>query len=854
VVVLFYAMAFCSGVAALIYEITWARMLGLTFGSTTLSAAAVIAGFMGGMGLGASLYHLAYDRVSRALALYAALEFGIAVTTALLTRTFYDLPDVFARVGGAVPPGLPLAITRFGWVFVLLLIPAMLMGATFPALCTVMIQTAKGLDRHLGKIYGINTIGAAAGALIAGLLLMERIGLTNTVTVANAVNVAVGLAALWLLRTPLAQGDARAAPAAQAAIPTYLPRWITGIVLFVSGFATLAYEILWFRGLRFMVGNSTHALTIVLLIFLVGLGLGALLLQRVARRQAPERDLALCQLLIAVLGLACMVCQTLLFKIPEVYDHLSILSHTVRFSTWSARLAIACLVATITMLPATLFMGLSFPLASRLFLGDVRKLGTRIGSAYLLANLGSILGSLLAAVLLLPLFSTIGGTKVVAGVNLVLAGMLLACVRRQARRWRVPVVAGVAFSVVMTLVLPASLSRVSDRARQGAGIVLFSKDGDLATVEVHQDPQDERKKWMTIDGAAIGWSDGFRQTKYYHKQVMLAHLPMVLDTRIRTTLNMGLGSSATLNTLAGYPEVETLDCVEINAPVVEGARLFPESRVFEDPRVNVVVDDAVHFLLRVDRQYDLIISDGKQDPFYSGNAPLLCREFYQYAFDRLTDAGLFIQWFPLGVLHRDLRINLHTLCDVFPYLEVFAFPPDAIMMLGSRQPVFDRPVRSDERFKRELVARDLSVYLIDHPTALLACWAAGKPQVLALVGDEPLCTWDHLQLDYSAYKAHPDEWSQQNSFGRNSALLLEAERVPRPKNQRFELSAPAYRESAALVRQAYVQAFAGNVPQARALAEQAVHANPHDRIASAVFLNLSQKEAQLRRERRTDGP
>ncbi|HUU85473.1 MAG TPA: fused MFS/spermidine synthase [Phycisphaerae bacterium] len=839
----FYLMAFFSGVAALVYEVTWARMLELTFGSTTLSAAAVIAGFMGGMGLGAWLYHLVYNRSSYPLLIYAGLELGIAVTTVLLTRTFYLLPDFFARAADIIPSGPGLAVVRFVWVFVLLVIPAALMGATFPALCTVMIRTVQGVDRHLGMIYGINTIGAAGGALLAGLVLIERVGLTRTVTAANAINVAVALCALVLFGTALGRGHARATPASEAAIPTYLPRWITGIVLFVSGFATLSYEILWFRALRFVVGNSTYALSVVLIIFLVGLGLGSLLLKRVVRRGSPERDLALCQCLVAVLALVAMACLSGVIAVPALYERVSFFSPEIRAHAWWFRLLLDCGLATITMLPATLFMGLSFPLASRLFLGDVRKLGTRVGGAYLLANLGSILGSLLAAVLLLPLFSTIGGTKVVACINLVLGGALLLHIRRRAAGWVPPVAVSLVLVAVLALVLPASLIRLGETARQGegGGVVIYAKDGDLATVKVLEDPNDPAKKSMAVDGAEIGWSRGYRTDKLYQKQILLAHLPMVLDTRIRHTLNIGLGSGASLYALAEYPEVETLDCVEINQGVVEAARFFPESAVFDDPRVDLVVEDAVHFLLRAGRDYDLIVSDGKQDPFFSGNATLLCREFYLHALNRLTEDGIFIQWVPLGMLHSDFRINLRTFCDVFPHVEVFYYRPFSVYVLGARRALFDRPRLSREEYSSRPIHSDLAPFFLVHPSALLASHWVGKPQIETVLGEGPISTWDHLRLDFSAFKATSGQWTRTEL--RNLNLLLEAEAVPRGDAEMLRLRKPAYRRSESLLRRAQACSLAEEFAEARALVRQAVSVNPESEVARRMLKKMTRRRA-----------
>ena len=126
-----YLLAFVSG-ARLMYELTWARMLALTFGSTTLSAASVIGGFLGGMGVGAWGYHLVRAKLSRPLLVYALLELGIAATTAVLTATFYSLPETLAPVSRLVGAPLVLGVVRVTCVIALLFVPSALMGATFP--------------------------------------------------------------------------------------------------------------------------------------------------------------------------------------------------------------------------------------------------------------------------------------------------------------------------------------------------------------------------------------------------------------------------------------------------------------------------------------------------------------------------------------------------------------------------------------------------------------------------------------------------------------------------------------------------------------------------------------------------
>jgi spermidine synthase len=840
-----YGLALLSGVASLIYEITWAKMLALTFGSTTLSAAAVIAAFMGGMGLGARSYDFVYRRTRRPLLLYGCLEIGIAISTALLTRTFYSLPQFFADLSSVVPPGPCLGLTRFALVFVLLLIPSALMGATFPALCTIMIRSVQGVDRHLGMIYGINTIGGAGGVLLAGLILVERLGLTGSVNAANVINLAVGCAALALVRTAIGRGDGRSARPGQTAIPTHLPRVLTGMVLFVSGLTTLSYEILWFRALRYSVGNSMYALSSVLFVFLVGLGLGAMLLGRITRRQTPERDLALCQCFIAVLALGATTCQLMLLSMPGLREHISIYSSAVQAKPWMSRLFVDTIMATVVMLPATLAMGLSFPLASRLYLGDVKKLGARVGGAYLLANLGSILGAVGGAVLLLPLFGTIGGTKVAAVANLLLGILVWRWARQKSTpRLSPPVLAAIAV-VVLVVALPAAMTFRGETIGDVEAKKIFVEEGDTTTVQVLAKPDKPEVRMMTIDGYAIGWGVGFEKAEFYRKQVLLAHLPMVLDPRIRHTLNVGLGSASTLHTLASYPEVESLDCVEISAAVVRASKFFEASSVFEDPRVTLIVDDALHYLLRSSKKYDAIISDGKQSPFFSGNANLLCREYYQYAMEDLTEDGILVQWIPLGTLSSDFRIILRTLCDVFPYLEVFYLPRRSVFMVGSRRPLAGRPGLSLERYRQLRTATDLAAYFIDHPTSLLSHWTGGKKQLLSLLADTPVSTWDHLLLDFCAFKATSRE--QGRAEVDNIRLLLSADVLPQaPEDRTFDLGSTAYRRSSMKSREACAEFLAGRVTEARMLAEQAVEANPADRVARMLTAELRKLEQTMR--------
>ncbi|MCL4685931.1 fused MFS/spermidine synthase [Myxococcota bacterium] len=819
-----YLFSFLSGAAALIYQVAWAKMLALSFGATTLAVSAVVAGLMGGMGLGAGLYHRAHRRIRAPLRTYAGLEFAIAISAFALTRLLVPLPQWFATLASDVPSGLATDLLRVAASFALLAIPAAFMGATYPALCAALIRSRTGVERHLGAIYGLNTLGAASGALLAGFVTVEQLGLSGSTLLANGINVAVGLGALGLVRQRARHGTPDRPETTDAPLESGLPRALVGAVLVVSGFATLGYEIVWFRGLRYLVGNSTYALTNALVVFLLGLGFGALLYRPVLRRLRPERALGACHLAIGFLALAVIAGEHRILTDPAIKDHLSIFSPVFQIQPWWWRLGATSFAAIALMLPATLLMGLSFPIASRLFVDRVGSIDRRAGGAYLLSNLGSITGSVVAALVLLPLLGTVGATKLLAGLSgLTGAGLLLVAGPRTLRT-AAAALGGLALLAGATSLLPSRLPIDGDGiVRLMLPQILYEKEGDLASVQVRSSSENPAHRGMVIDGTVIAASRGWIPT-LYEKQVLLAHLPMLLDRTIRRTLNVGLASGSTVAALASYPEVETLDVVEINGPVLEAARYFEESAVLEDPRVTVEIEDAVHSLLRSSTRYDLIISDGKQNEDFSGNARILSREFYAFSAQSLTSCGLFVQWIALSLAPEGFDTVLRTLLDVFPEIEVFYSPPSNVFMVASRCPIEGRPQRTEADLRGLQAERDLLAYGYAGPRDVLSRWIASAAGLRATLPDGPINAADRLVLEYTTYRA---ELAALRSPAPNLERLLAANTsVPSPAGLALAPAEEPAAQSSQRLFEAYRQSMAGQHEDARRLVRQLLADQP----------------------------
>lgn len=832
-----YLLAVLSGAAALVYQVAWVKMLALTFGSTTGAAAAVIGGFMAGMGIGARTYEHLHRRFSNAFGLYGIIELGIVGSTAFVTMSLYALPEVYAAVAGSLADSSALTAVRFVTVFAVLIVPSALMGATYPALCAALINSSAGLRRHLGPIYGLNTLGAAIGALVAGFFLIEIWGNRAAVWIANGGNLVCAAGAVYLahctkkirLKSIPIRENTGEPQTEQIRRPSPLPSWVIVLVLVGSGFATMAYEIFWFRAIKYVVGNSTYAMSLVLTIFLVGLGFGGLLHRRLSRRPAPEIDMGWVQLGIALLATAAIGLVTWVLADPELAKNFSIFSRDLLHQPWYESLTRSSLVSIVMLLPPTVFMGLAFPLGTALYVRRIAHLDKRVGTAYLLANIGSIAGVVTGVVVLLPHFGIMGATKLVILLNLALAVVVIVAMRRSAG-WRrlVGFAVGVISCLTLSWALPADLAFRGEFEQKDSSRLLFWQEDDISTVKVVYNPHSAARV-MTIDGFVIGSNLAFGYGVAF-KQFMLAHLPMLLHPEATRTLNIGLGSASTMDAISAYKQVRSLECVEISPAVIEGARFFKAGAVLDDPRTHVYVADAVHHLLTDTTMYDLIISDGKQNPQFAGNAAILSHEMYTYARDRLAPDGLFVQWISMGLAPRAFRIVLRTFADVFPEVNVFQYSPILMVMIGSNEPLRYPALDSNETFAVSRAFDDLIRFDIDHPYQVLAGRVAGKAGLLRVLGAGEINSWDHPLLEFVPYKEHNPGETGLNQPYQNLKLLLAAAAAERDVDRPPVPAALApYVASSEAIREGYLAVLAtGESERLRPACLQARKLNPAD--------------------------
>src|SRR6185436_3970655 len=376
-----------SGCAALIYEVVWFQLLELVIGSSAVSMGVLLGTFMGGMCLGSLLLPRVMKADWHPLRTYAFLELGIGVIGLLL---LYGMPLIGGAYAISAASGIVGILVRGIAAGICLLPPTMLMGATLPAIARWVEATPKGVS-WLGFFYGGNTAGAVIGSLLAGFYLLRVTDISITTFTAVGLNVVV--AAIALLVASRSPHEARAAAVAPAASDRNRDRWPIYVGIGLSGLTALSAEVLWTRNLSLLFGATTYTFSLILAVFLTGIGIGSTLGSAFSRNlERPRVAFAWCQLsLCAALAWTALVLNKSLPYWP--------VNPSINTDAWfQFQLDLTrCFYAV---LPGAILWGASFPLALASVASEDEDPARMVGGVYAANTLGAIVGSLGSSLLL----------------------------------------------------------------------------------------------------------------------------------------------------------------------------------------------------------------------------------------------------------------------------------------------------------------------------------------------------------------------------------------------------------------------------------------------------------------------
>jgi spermidine synthase len=747
-----YAFFFISGACGLIYEIVWSRIMAEIFGTTVLAIGTVLAAFMLGLAAGGYFLGKAGDRSSNPLRLYAYYELGIAVAALISLFLMDRVSGLYVWANGTFSGATwVIGLFRFLIAFLLVFVPTFLMGATLPILSRFVIRSTQSVGRSLASLYAINTLGAVAGCLLAGFVLIATLGVHNSVYVAVCANTIVGVLAFLLSRSNKLDALTEVVDGENAPVENERGDEGAGVaqllLVFVglSGLASFAYEIFWTRSLVFIIGNSTYALTLMLTAFLSGIALGGWAIRFVAdRSKSPVRLFAWIQILIGLISAAGLPILLKVVASESLRNWIGDMS-----GQWSFLIFSHFLAALLIMLMPALLIGMTFPLAGKIYIKDLKRTGADVGRIYAVNTVGNVLGALLPSLILLPLLGIQKGIVFIAALNISM-GLALLVWRSFHQVWIKAVLlpVGCLGLFVAAVLLPLQIQFPSDR--QGPEHrVLFYEEGIAATTKVFIDPETHDKA-MSVDGIVIG---GTGQTDF--KQQVLAHLPKLLLETYENELSVGLGSAILLGESGRHPALKRLVCVEIAPSVIDGASYFEAESysVLKDPRVSLIQDDITNFLRNGKETFDIISADEKTAENYASNGLSYSIEYYHLLRSRLKDSGLVIQWIPSDV--PDYAMVVNTFLSAFPRVSMWYFPPAGKMgsistfLVGSKSEIAIDFSRIRQRLKESPQSfSGLSKYGLDSAEAILSHYVGRDAALRASFAKARINSLEHPYYEF----------------------------------------------------------------------------------------------------------
>ncbi len=741
---------FLAGFSSLVYEVIWSRQLSLVFGSTVYAVSIVLAAFMAGLGLGSILFGRVADRVHNPLRLFALVQIVAGISAFLVARLIPGLNSIYpSLLSYRYPPWLLISIMSFVFSFVLVLIPTVLIGASFTLMTKTYIKHQPGIGSDLGMLYAVNTFGSVLGALVAGFVLIGAIGLTKAVAAAALVNLLVGAATLLLsVRQP-----ARPLPGPPGVSPASssksMPRFLI-LAIAISGFAALGYEVIWTRILSIFLQNTVYSFTTILASFLAGIALGSLLYSKMlARRSNPVLLFAFSELWLGLYVL------TLHLTLPQLPGIAAAVAGNVEIG-WTGAMLIQFVLVFIIFLPATIALGVIFPSVGRAVTQKLEHAGTMVGLLYGFSTLGSILGALAAGFVIIPLLGIQAGAKLLAWLNIfVAAAVLFWLVRPDQRRLAL----GAAFTViglVLTLipgrpVLPPSVTAGLGRNSR----LLFYKETASGTVTVTEETGTRVRSCYVNNSAVCGTTyDALKVVR------LLGSLPMLLHPNPRHVLVIGFGIGITAATVAQF-DADRIDCVEICPAVAEAAAYFApyNQNVLRNANVNLIKGDGRNYLLLTKEKYDVISCDPTHPLLGCGG--LYTKEYFELCRKRLSPGGVVCQYLPLHKLALvDFEAILRTFSEVFPNTSVWIGISHGVLAGQVDDSPLDFATLAG-RLVRPRVRRVLEPVNLATPYDFLASFMMDRKTVAKFVADAKVNSDDRPFVEFSGSRSLGKEtWTE----------------------------------------------------------------------------------------------
>jgi spermidine synthase len=749
-----------SGSAGLIYEVTWTRALGVVFGNTVYAASTVLTAFMLGLALGSWAFGQLADQCRRPLRLYALLELTIGAY-AIAFPTILAAMDIFYLwfFCGFHSSFYPLSLVRFVLSVLILLFPTMVMGGTLPVLSRLWAKKVSKeeiskahVGQSVGLLYSINTFGAFAGSFLAGYIIIRILGVSNTIYLAAAANVLIGIFSFIL------SGFAEKPREKEQKPPPPIPerkkveieeqpvnkRLIVLFAVGLAGYCALALEILWTRVLVFVLGTSVYAFACMLSCYIFGIALGSFLCSHLllAKIKKPVFALGVVQFLV---GLSVLLSIELLEIIGRVDYMLIDKLHTSGF--WE-EVEVHFIDAALVLLLPTILMGAVFPVAVEICTRSWKAVGKRVGEVYACNTVGCTIGSFAAGFVMVPFFGMRNSFMIIIMIQLFVAVVVIFFSEK--RR----IAFGISSTVVSVMVITISILSVpSDvfiktiNTYHYPSKIIYMKDDATGTITVHDLPDGDRL--ISVDGVDVAGMDLMLRTT----QKLQAYAPLLVHGNPRKVLQIGFGSGETSGVGLAFG-VEQYNIVEICPGIFQAGRFFDEINrgSYKDPQLRKIIMDGKNFVKLTDEKFDVIMNDSTY-PGTTGSSALYTYEHFKQCREHLEPGGVLSCWVPLDLRPVDFSIIVRSFQAAMPYSSLWMVNNclnKHAVLIGTLAPMQIDFERVKKYVERQDINADLNKINIQSVYEFFDCFVVDENGLRKIGGDGPLNTDDRPLLEFGA--------------------------------------------------------------------------------------------------------
>ncbi len=691
---LFSIIFFFSGFAALIYQVVWQRLLTLHYGVGSISIILIVSVYMVGLGLGALAGGYLAEKVQRRLLLYFIIELLIGIF-GLISLPLLDFIGYFTAGSNY--------LLSLIYIFLFLAIPTFLMGMTLPLLTKMFNSLTKDFLSSVSFLYFINTLGAAIGTLFSSYILISFFGLDFAIYVAVIINFILAIMIFFFKNVTL-HGNKKGSHCIDSTNKNSVFGKTAYFLVFITGFLAIGYEIIWFRIIGVLVKSSPYAFSSVLFVYLIGIALGSLWIDKYLKKHQDIHQKSLFFLIQLLLGLGVVIIVSGYYYLTKFtsFGHLTAESFANEVHPWVHISSLSSISdyavalyniidifwwsAIFALIPAIL-MGATFPLISLLALSNKGKEAQTVGLTYFFNISGNVFGGFITGFILLPYFSTEMTLLLFSSIGILFA-VFITKIKTKTIKFYTRAILTLFLLVISFTIFPKSgqlYEIMHPTSKQAKGTNVYFEEGVEGIILTYQ--KDNRIR-NYINGA----SHGGRPIDVFSAEA-LETLNFVSNPTNVLVIGFGTGTSAEV--FQNTNGVRHLTLVEINKTLLKNLKKMTIFReILNNPKLNLIYDDGRRFLLRSNKKYDIIAIDPlRNTTAYSNN--IYSREFYELIKNHLNINGVFMLW------TDEFEVMPNTVNAVFKHVRLYNH-----MVLASNHPLKEvlwrkNEVRSDFTAKQK---------------------------------------------------------------------------------------------------------------------------------------------------------